>query len=118
MTIDEKIQDFRQLEYDFEHSMCDTEDDKENLMKYQQEYEYYKQLAEWLEELKRRREYDGEIIGSGALKNAYNKAIDDFKSRLEERILSGKMIDEKFAYIDNSDIDEIAEQLKAGGTDA
>lgn len=118
MTIDEKIQDFRQLEYDFEHCMCDTEDDKENLMKYQQEYEYYKQLAEWLEELKRRREYDGEIIGSGALKNAYNKAIDDFKSRLEERILSGKMIDEKFAYIDNSDIDEIAEQLKAGGTDA
>ena len=52
MTIDEKIQDFRQLEYDFEHSMCDTEDEKENLMKYQQEYEYYKQLAEWLEELK------------------------------------------------------------------
>lgn len=52
MTIDEKIQDFRQLEYDFEHCMCDTEDDKENLMKYQQEYEYYKQLAEWLEELK------------------------------------------------------------------
>ena len=45
----------------------------------------------------------------------YNKAIDDFKSRLEERILAGKMIDEKFAYIDNCDIDEIAEQLKAGG---
>lgn len=52
IAIDEKIQDFRQLEYDFEHCMCDTEDDKENLMKYQQEYEYYKQLAEWLEELK------------------------------------------------------------------
>lgn len=45
----------------------------------------------------------------------YNKAIDDFKSRLEERILAGKMIDEKFAYIDNYDIDEVAEQLKAGG---
>ena len=28
-----------------------------------------RQLAEWLEELKRRREYDGEIIGSGALNN-------------------------------------------------
>ena len=52
MTIDEKIQDFRQLEHDFERSMCDTEDEKENLMKYQQEYEYYKQFAEWLEELK------------------------------------------------------------------
>lgn len=45
----------------------------------------------------------------------YNKAIDDFKSRLEERILAGKMINEKFAYIDNCDIDEVAEQLKAGG---
>ena len=44
-----------------------------------------------------------------------NKAIDDFKSRLEERILAGKMIDEKFAYIDSCDIDEIAEQLKEGG---
>lgn len=42
----------------------------------------------------------------------YNKAIDDFKSRLEERILAGKMIDKKFAYIDNCDIDEVAEQLK------
>ena len=52
MTIDEKIQDFRQLEHDFEHSMCDTEDEKENLVKYQQEWEYYKQLADWLEELK------------------------------------------------------------------
>ena len=28
-----------------------------------------RQLAEWLEELKRRREYGGEIIGSGALNN-------------------------------------------------
>ena len=28
-----------------------------------------RQLAEWLEELKRRREYDGEIIGRGALNN-------------------------------------------------
>lgn len=47
-------------------------------------------------------------------KKIYNEAIDDFKSRLEERILDGEMIDEKFAYIDNYDIDEIAEQLKAG----
>ena len=52
MTIDEAIQDIRQLEYEFEHYMCDTEDKKENLMKYQKEWEYYKQLAEWLEELK------------------------------------------------------------------
>ena len=62
MTIDEKIQDFRQLEYDFGHSMCDTEDEKENLMKYQQEYEYYKQLAEWLEELKTYKEKEFDVL--------------------------------------------------------
>ena len=118
MTIDEAIAHAREVA--LEQSIIATEMslagcDASKYIKCKQEHE---QLAEWLEELKRRREYDGEIIGSGALKNAYNKAIDDFKSRLEERILSGKMIDEKFAYIDNSDIDEIAEQLKAGGTDA
>lgn len=88
-----------------------------------QNIEEHEQLIELLEELKSYRQYidlteiqeqyklgfqDGIIYGN-------NKAIDDFKSRLEERILAGKMIDEKLAYIDNCDIDEIAEQLKAGG---
>ena len=62
--------------------------------------------------------YDGDCLSKldkEAYAKIYNKAIDDFKSMLEERILAGKMIDEKFAYIDNCDIDEIAEQLKAGG---
>ena len=71
------------------------------------------QLAEWLEELKVYQQH--EIVCHKGYNAGYNKAIDDFKSRLEERILAGKMIDEKFAYIDNCDIDEIAEQLKAGG---
>lgn len=119
MTIDEKIQDFRQLEYDFEHCMCDTEDDKENLVKYQQEYEYYKQLADWLEELKRRREYDGEIIGSGALNNAYNqgydKAIDDFANELHSLEFDN-------AYgvsivLEPKQVEAIAEQLKEGGAE-
>ena len=69
----------------------------------------YEQDADYLERVygaEPIKEHDEEI---------YNKAIDDFKSRLEERILAGKMIDEKFAYIDNCDIDEIAEQLKVGG---
>ena len=61
MTIDGAIQDFKQLEYEFEHYMCDTEDKKENLMKYQKEWEYYKQLAEWLEELKKLRENQEKI---------------------------------------------------------
>ena len=88
---------------------------------YEWQREQY-QLAEWLEELKELRNMTSghlyaEAFNMGYLKaekEARNKAIDDFKSRLEERILAGKMIDEKFAYIDNCDIDEIAEQLKAG----
>lgn len=44
--------------------------------------EYHGQIAELLEELKRRREKDNEIMGSGALNNAYEqgykKAIEDF----------------------------------------
>ena len=80
--------------------------------------EKHEQLAEWLEELKAYREIGTVEECKGCvleILEAYNKAIDDFKSRLEERILAGKMIDEKFAYIDNCDIDEIVEQLKAGG---
>lgn len=54
--------------------------------------EEHEQLASWLEDLKRRREYDGELMGSGALKNAYksgyNKAIDDFADELKHSLLN------------------------------
>ena len=79
-------------------------------------------LVEWLEELKRRREYDGEIIGSGALRNAYNqgynKAIDDFVELAKEHYFNhgDKDITECVIGI----VEFFAEQLKAGasnGTD-
>ena len=73
-----------------------------------------RKIAEWLEELKALRHEANEWRKAG-YSHVYNKAIDDFKSMLEERILAGKMIDEKFAYIDNCDIDEIAEHLKPVG---
>ena len=81
-----------------------------------------KQIAEWLEELKEYKKNSNTCPMCDTycsylaedFENGYNKAIDDFKNRIEERILAGKMIDEKFAYIDNCDIDEIAEHLKAG----
>ena len=99
MTIDEAIQN---LKYDIEIDMYIRD--------------IAPQIAEWLEELKAIKSNGRYVQGNKAgQKIGYNKAIDDFKSRLEERILAGKMIDEKFAYIDNCDIDEIAEQLKAGG---
>lgn len=70
------------------------------------------QRVEWLEELKRRREHDGEIIGSGALNNAYiqgyNKAIDDF----EKEIIRSYLTERDEEYIRYK-----AEQLKEGGTD-
>lgn len=137
MTIDEKIQDFRQLEYDFEHSMCDTEDEKENLMKYQQEYEYYKQLAEWLEELKAYKEkefdvlkQDGQLLYKNGVIDGYNKAIDDFaetiKTSQEAHLWYCSDYGLEFCNGDNCEecsheftkqIDKIAEQLKVGGTD-
>ena len=71
-----------------------------------------KQVAEWLEELKRRREYDGEIIGSGTLNNeynqGYNKALDDIVTIIKERVGMDWEWDYYF-------IEQIAEQLKVGG---
>ena len=73
--------------------------------------EYHEQLAEWLEELKRRREYDGEIIGSDTLNNeynqGYNKALDDIVTKVKEIV--GMDWEWDFCFIE-----QIAEQLKAG----
>lgn len=115
MTIDEAIQDFRQLEYEFEHYMCDTEDKKENLMKYQKEWEYYKQLAEWLEELKSYRAsvFSGDMTQK-MLKEAYNKAIDDFLDSLDKHTQENWVEHQEYGMT-WSDIERIAEQLKKGG---
>ena len=82
--------------------------------------EYRKQLAEWLEELKRRREYDGEIIGSGALNNAYNqgynKAIDDFVKEICKMIVQSENNGNyRFYAVEiKQAIADLREQLKAG----
>lgn len=72
-----------------------------------------RRIAEWLKELKRRREYDGELIGSGALKNAYqqgyNKAIDDCKELTFREVVYCDSLN------DRTEFRELAEQLKAGG---
>ena len=95
----------------------DTEVIEEHLSNYKKCAEYHDQLAAWLEDLKRRMEYDNELMGSGALKNAYksgyNKAIDDFANTLKQKYSCLGYID----VLAESDIDEIAEQLKAGDCD-
>ena len=74
-----------------------------------------------MEELKRRREYDGEIIGSGALNNAYNqgynKAIDDFVKEICKMIVQSENNDNyRFYAVEiKQAIADIAEQLKNGG---
>ena len=116
MTIDEAIANAREVAernrilLDSDELVQKSYDAHFDKLKCEKCAEKHEQLAEWLEELKMYRESSyGELYGM-----VYSKAIDDFKSMLEERILAGKMIDEKFAYIDNCDIDEIAEQLKEG----
>ena len=129
MTIDEAIAHAREVvnsnktkaAYDdeFLKRFCTS---KESCIKCAEEHE---QLAEWLEELKAYRTLDKTNFSDG-----YNKAIDDFTEKLNAKC--DGMIKEQWnsnvapiswaeAYADfKDDIEEIAEQLKAGvysGTD-
>ena len=119
MTIDEAISRIREVAEKHRNDIVPKEDyhnmswiDKNNevSMKSAEEHE---QLAEWLEELKRRREYDGEIIGIGTLNNeynqGYNKALDDIVTKVKEIV--GMDWEWDFCFIE-----QIAEQLKAGIT--
>ena len=85
------------------------------------------QIAEWLEELKSYRAhiFSGDMTQE-MLKEEYNKSIDDFAEKLNEKC--DGMIKEKWnsnvapiswaeAYADfKDDIDDISEQLKVGVT--
>ena len=76
------------------------------------------QLAEWLEELKAYRAsvFSGDMTQK-MLKEEYNKAIEDFSERIKQvTYTSGTESDGyyKIHAICERDIDEIAEQLKAG----
>ena len=117
MTLDEAIAHEKELakEIYIEAMLCHANPDDGKLDGCIESGRYHERLVEWLEDLKRRIEYDDELMGSGALKNAYksgyNKAIDDFVT--------------KYKFCDNRSIqcrkalncaDCIAEQLKAGTT--
>ena len=77
------------------------------------------QLAEWLEELKVYQQH--EIICNKGYNAGYNKAIDDFAEKLKSECREHYIdCDPYFGGITDSilyedDIEEIAEQLKAGG---
>ena len=75
-----------------------------------------KQIAEWLEELKSYRAsvFSG-YMTQKMLKEEYNKAIDDFAEKLKEKSTFWKSIEnDYYGYVSEDEIDEIAEQMKAG----
>ena len=100
MTIDEAIEN---LKYDVEIDMYIRD--------------IAPQLAEWLEELKSYRAsvFSG-YMTQKMLKEEYNKAIDDFAEKLKEKSTFLKSIEnDYYGYVSEYEIDDLAEQLKAGG---
>ena len=90
----------------------------------------HEQLAEWLEELKKRRSEDYGYMADIHQSIGYRKAIDDFAEKIKENIsesLIWGMIANCFKYKNMNDTsdkivdyvintaNEIAEQLKVGG---
>ena len=128
MTLDEAIAHAREVAEDkradadwkFRHGRLNADD----CISCAEEHE---QLAEWLEELKSYRVsvFSGDMT-QAMLKEEYCKAVDDFAKKLNAKC--DGMIKEKWnsnvtpiswaeAYADfKDDINEIAEQLKAGVT--
>ena len=78
--------------------------------------EEYRKVAEWLEELKLLRELKNEHRKIGNIEGynqGYKKAIDDFAGLVEKWCWKH----EQYNQDDLNELMEIAERLKAGGTD-
>lgn len=107
MTLDEAIAHAREVAEE-QRKACDLAwawDNPDNIKKCAEEHE---QLAKWLEELKAYRAsvFSGDMTQK-MLKEEYCKAVDDFAESVKNLIADSSVIRFK-------DIDEIAEQLKAG----
>ena len=97
MTIDEAIEQFK---YDAECNRADLD------LSYAEDNE---QIAKWLEELKVYQQH--EIICNKGYNVGYNKAIDDFVEAIDRADREEPLI------LDMYEIEQMAEQLKAGGED-
>lgn len=133
MTIDEAIAKEKELaEKDYLQGMlCHANPNDEKLDGYIESGKYHEQLAEWLEELKELRELKASHLYAVAFNRGYTKAENDYHAQSEKDRQSSydcgyelgysKAIDD-FAVtfksktsMENMLVDEIAEQLKAGG---
>ena len=85
----------------------DTEVIEEHLDNYKKCVEYHEQIVEWLEELKDHREREcnhiNEALYDKGYSDGYNKAIEYFVMLFKSK-----------TSMENSLVDEIAEQLKEG----
>ena len=136
MTIDEVIAREREVAEMHRNDIVPKENyhnmpwiDKENELN-MRSAEEHEQLAEWLEELKFIRQWKSDVMDEfckydcnsveEALHYGYNKAIDDFAEKLKSECREHYIdCDPYFGGITDSilyedDIEEIAEQLKAG----
>ena len=136
MTIDEAIAREREMAEMHRNDIVPKENyhnmpwiDKENELN-MRSAEEHEQLAEWLEELKFIRQWKSDVMDEfckydcnsveEALHYGYNKAIDDFAEKLKSECREHYIdCDPYFGGITDSilyedDIEEIAEQLKAG----
>ena len=116
MTLDEAIAQERELteENYMQGMLCHANPNDDELDGYIERGKYHEQLAEWLEELKAYREI-GTVEGCKNsildIQKAYNKAIDDFVKFANTM----PTVEEKDGTIRPMWLEEMAEQLKAGG---
>ena len=136
MTLDDAIEHAIEVakEQKLRSGICTTNDNEcdkfSSCIKCAEEHE---QLAEWLEELKFIRQWKSDVMDEfctydcnsveEARQNGYNKALDDFAEKLKSECREHYIdCDPYFGGITDSilyedEIEEIAEQLKAGGTE-
>ena len=122
MTIDEAMKKIKEkMACDYNISGCDTCD-----ISSCEDRDIIIQLAEWLEDYKYIKQWKSDIMDSFCkydvssfeelVNNARNKAIDDFVQKVKEhQYLLSDVINSKDYGMFTVGIEQIAEQLKAGG---
>ena len=121
MSIDESIAHEREVakEIYVEAMLCHANPNDEKLDGCIERGKYHEQLAEWLEELKKRRSEDYGYMADIHQSIGYRKAIDDFAGRLIRYVDCGHLCSPtEMRWSDLSVVEmvkKLSEQLKAGG---
>ena len=90
----------------------DTEAIEEHLSNYRKCAEYHEQLAEWLEELKKRRSEDYGYMADIHQSIGYRKALDDFVETLVSAFDETNI--KEYGFYPENFVRQVAKQLKEG----